>query len=98
MRYLTLPAAFVLIAHATAQDKKDEFPPIPTVDLKRDKPVEYGADIAPIFKNKCFVCHSGSVADNNGKYDMSTYEKVMKGGAKRGTKVVVPGKSADSFL
>jgi WD40 repeat protein len=33
-----------------------------------------------------------------GKFDMSTYEKVMKGGGKRGNKVVVPGKSADSFL
>jgi WD40 repeat protein len=98
MRYLTLVAAIVLTAVATAQDKKDkdEFPPIKTIDLKRDKPVEYGADIEPIFKNKCFVCHTGNVTE--GKFDMSTYEKVMKGGGKRGNKVVVPGKSGDSFL
>jgi WD40 repeat protein/cytochrome c5 len=98
-RFLALAAA-ALAAHAlTAQEpKKDEFPPIPTVDLKRSAPVEYGAEVAPIFEKKCFVCHAGNVAADNGKYDMSTYEKVMKGGAKRGAKVVVPGKSADSFL
>jgi WD40 repeat protein len=80
-----------------AQDKKaDEFPPIPAAERKRDKPVEYGADIEPVFRAKCFVCHSGNVTE--GGYDMSAYEKVMKGGKKRGAKVVVPGKSADSFL
>jgi WD40 repeat protein len=91
--------AFVLLAvHATAQEpKKDkDLPPISTVDLKRAAPVEYGAEIEPIFKNKCFVCHSGNTPD--GKYDMSTYEKVLKGGGKRGAKVVVPGKSGESFL
>src|SRR5262245_56871152 len=101
MRYPTLAAALALTAAVTlaaAQEpKKDkDFPPIPTVDLKRDKPVEYGADIEPIFKNKCFVCHTGNVTE--GKFDMSTYEKVMKGGGKRGNKGVVPGKSGDSFL
>src|SRR5262245_56009541 len=91
-------ALVVLAVHATAQEpKKDkDLPPIPTVDLKRVAPVEYGAEIEPIFKSKCFVCHSGNTPD--GKYDMSTYEKVMKGGGKRGAKVIVPGKSGESFL
>src|SRR5262245_8122012 len=84
----------VLAAQETKKDK--EFPPIPTVDLKRTAPVEYGADIEPIFKNKCFVCHTGNVTE--GKFDMSSHEKVLKGGAKRGAKVVVPGKSVESFL
>ena len=98
MRFLTLLAVTVLTAVVAAQEpKKDkDFPPIPTVDLKRTAPVDYGADIEPIFENKCFVCHSGNVTE--GKFDMSTYEKVMKGGAKRGAKVVVPGKSGESFL
>jgi WD40 repeat protein len=97
MRYLTLAAALALTAFVTAQEpKKDEFPPIPTVDLKRTEPVEYGRDIEPLFKNRCFVCHTGNVTE--GKFDMSSYEKLMKGGAKRGAKVIVPGKSADSFL
>ena len=81
MRRLAVFALLLLVAHATSQEKKDEFPPIPTIDLKLTAPVEYGADIAPIFKTKCFVCHSGNVTE--GKFDMSTYEKVMKGGAKR---------------
>src|SRR5262249_30546935 len=99
MRYVTLLALLVAFAPAatTQEAKKDkELPPIPTVELKRTAPVEYGADVEPVFKNKCFVCHSGNVTE--GKFDMGTYEKVMKGGAKRGEKVVVPGKSADSFL
>ena len=96
MRHLTLVAVIGLAAIAVGQDKKDEFAPIEPIDLKLKDPVEYGADVAPIFKDKCFVCHSGNVTE--GKYDMSTYEKVMKGGAKRGAKVVVPGKSGDSFL
>jgi len=101
MRYLLLFAALVVATLVTGQEpkkdkEKDEFPPIPTVDLKRTTPVEYGADVEPVFKNKCFVCHSGNVTE--GKYDMSTYEKVMKGGGKRAGKVVIPGKSAESFL
>ncbi len=97
MRRLTASALILFVAYsAPTQEKKDTLPPIPTIDLMRTTPVEYGADIHTIFKNKCFVCHSGNVTE--GKYDMSTYEKVMKGGAKRAAKVVVPGKSADSFL
>ena len=46
MRFLTLLAVAVLTAVVAAQEpKKDkDFPPIPTVDLKRTAPVEYGAD------------------------------------------------------
>lgn len=99
MRRLLTFVVLAFLAHAAIpQDKKDQLQPIPIEELKLTKPVEYGADIEPIFRAKCFVCHTGNVIDGNGKYDMSTYEKVMKGGAKRGAKVVVPGKSGDSFL
>jgi WD40 repeat protein len=92
-------ALLLLAAPARARDKKDEpkpdeFPPIPTVDLKRKEPVDYNKDVLPIFENKCFVCHSGG--ELRGKYDMSTHEKVLKGG-KRGA-AVVPGKSGESNL
>jgi WD40 repeat protein len=98
MNRLLAFAAMLGIAYSAIpqEPKKDEFGPIPTIDLKLANPVEYGADIEPIFRNKCFVCHSGNVTE--GKYDMSTHEKVLKGGSKRGAKVVVPGKSAESFL
>ena len=101
MRYLALTlltAAIVagLSGVATTQDKKDskDFPPIPTTDLKMSEPVDYNKHIEPIFENRCTVCHSGSILE--GKFDMSTYAGVMKGG-KRGV-AVVPGKSADSNL
>jgi WD40 repeat protein/cytochrome c5 len=97
---ITVLALAVLAASAYAQekkdDKKDEYPPIPVVELKMTEPVDYNKHILPIFENKCFVCHTGSVLE--GKYDMGTHEKVLKGGKKRGEKVVVPGKSQDSFL
>ena len=98
MRYLLL-AALLTFAAAHAQEKKDapkkdEFPPIPTTDLKLKEPVEYNKDVLPIFENKCFVCHTGSVTE--GKFDMGTHATVLKGG-KRGPAVVV-GKSAESNL
>lgn len=77
-----------------ADDKAKALPPIPVVDLKRSDPVDYAKEIEPIFADKCQVCHAGSVT--RGKYDMSTYEGVMKGG-KRG-KAVIPGKSRESNL
>lgn len=81
-------------AWTRADDKKDAFPPIPVIDLKRTEPIDYNKDVLPIFVSKCFVCHTGNVTE--GKFDMGSYEKVVKGG-KRGM-AVVPGKSAESNL
>lgn len=78
------------------QSKKEEITPIPTVDLKRTTPIEFNTDVAPILENKCVVCHSGKITE--GGFDLSTYEKLIKGGSKRGNKVVVPGKPEESFL
>src|SRR6188768_4567851 len=101
MRYLALTlltAALVagFSGVGTTQDKKDskDFPPIPTTELKLTEPVDYNKHIEPIFDNRCTVCHSGSIIE--GKFDMSSYAGVMKGG-KRGP-AVVPGKSAESNL
>ena len=100
MRYVTLFALFTLLGVSsvgpTQEPKKDskELPPIPTTDLKRKDPIEYSKDIEPVFANKCFVCHTGSIVE--GKFDMSTHYGVLKGG-KRGV-AVVPGKSTESNL
>ncbi len=98
MRSLGLFTVLVLLAGSTVaptQEKKSkDLPPIPVIDLKRKEPLEYSRDIEPIFENKCFVCHSGSITE--AKYDMSTHAGVLKGG-KRGP-AVVPGKSAESNL
>jgi WD40 repeat protein len=85
----------VLPALALAQEKKDaKLDPIPEVKLDRKDPVAYEKDVEPILANKCFVCHSGK--ELNGKLDLSSYEKLMKGG-KHGTPVVA-GKAAESLL
>ena len=85
----------LLAAPLLAQEKKDaKLDPIPEVKLDRKDPVVYEKDIEPVLANKCFVCHSGK--EINGKLDLSTYEKLMKGG-KKGPPIVA-GKSAESPL
>jgi WD40 repeat protein len=85
----------VLPALALAQEKKDaKLDPIPEVKLNRTDPVVYEKDVEPILANKCFVCHSGK--ELNGKLDLSSYDKLMKGG-KHGTPIVA-GKASESLL
>jgi hypothetical protein len=88
----------IVAAPARPDDKDDKkgkaVQPIAVVTLNRKEPIVYQKDIEPIFINKCQYCHSGAVKE--GKFDLGTYESLMKGG-KRG-KPIVPGKSADSLL
>jgi hypothetical protein len=94
MRYLlilTLAAALPLAARA--QSKKEPGP-LKVVDLKRKDPVSYEKEVEPIFYKKCIACHSGSVKE--GRFDISSYEGVVKGG-KRGT-AIVPGKGHESLM
>src|SRR5215468_5606313 len=93
LRYTS--ALLVLPVLALAQEKKDpKVDPIPEVKIDRKDPVAYEKDVEPILANKCFVCHSGK--ELNGKLDMSTYEKLMKGG-KHGPPIAA-GKSVESLL
>ncbi len=78
---------------AQAQAKK-ETTPIPIAEIKRTDPIAYEKEIEPIFYKKCITCHSGNVKE--GRFDISTYEGVIKGG-RRGT-AVVPGKSMASNM
>src|SRR5262249_33393871 len=94
---LTLSFLAVLPALAAADDepkKPTGVQPIKVVTIDRKEPVVYEKDVEPILVNKCSFCHSGNVKE--GKFDVSSYETMMKGG-KRG-KPVVPGKSAESIL
>lgn len=79
---------------AQAQGKKDDLAPIKVIKVERKDPIAYEKDIEPILYKKCVTCHSGSVKE--GKFDVSSYEGVMKGG-KRG-QAVTPGKSESSLL
>jgi WD40 repeat protein len=81
-------------APAVAADEKENGQAIKVVALGRKEPVAYEKDVEPIFANKCFVCHSGSVKE--GKLDLGSYEGVTKGG-KHGQPIVA-GKSAESLL
>ncbi|CAN5433943.1 hypothetical protein BH11PLA2_BH11PLA2_36810 [soil metagenome] len=57
-----------------------------------DKPVSFIADVAPILKENCFACHD--TKKKSGKYDMTTYERLMAGGDDGGA--VTAGKPDDS--
>jgi mono/diheme cytochrome c family protein len=45
----------------------------------QDRPVSFITDVAPIFKENCLACHDAK--KKAGKYDMTTYERIMAGGA-----------------
>lgn len=93
---VSLMVGLGLSVSVLAQDKKKEEPiePIPVVVLDRKDPVTWDKDIEPILSDKCAYCHSGKVVE--GRFDMGTFEGLMKGG-KRGP-AIVPGKSAESLL
>src|SRR5579875_3477014 len=92
---LSLVLIVVLPAVASTQEKKSKtVQPIPVIELKRTTPVLYDKDIEPILINKCAVCHSDSIKE--GKFDVGSYESLMKGG-KHGA-AIVPGKSSNSLL
>jgi WD40 repeat protein len=91
--FLTL-AALLPVSIAAQEKKARKVEPVKVVKLDRKEPVVYEKDIEPIFVNKCLFCHSGAVKE--GKFDMATYEALVKGG--RTGAAIVPGKSAESLL
>ncbi len=59
-----------------------------------NQPVSFMRDIAPILKENCYACHDAK--KRKGKLDMSTFERLMKGGEKGDA--VVAGKPEESYL
>lgn len=57
-------------------------------------PVSFIRDIAPILKENCFACHDAK--KKSGKYDMTTFEKLMAGG-NAGPPVVAGGPKESDF-
>ncbi len=51
----------------------------PTPAFAQAKPVSFIHDVAPILKENCYACHDAK--KRSGKYDMSTFEKLMAGGS-----------------
>ena len=74
-----------------------ELPPV------HKEPVDFVADIEPIFDNSCLGCHS-SGSPSNGGYNMEARASFIQGnvnvikGTPLGPDVVVPGNSANSRL
>lgn len=60
----------------------------------QDKPISFINDVAPILKENCFACHDPK--KRSGKFDMTTFAKLMAGGAE-GESITV-GKHADSEM
>ena len=59
-----------------------------------DAPVSFIRDVAPILKENCFACHDAK--KKSGKFDMTTFEKLMAGGSNGDP--IAPGKPAESDL
>jgi hypothetical protein len=57
-----------------------------------DGPVSFIRDVAPILKENCFACHDSK--KRSGKYDMTTFERLMAGGPDG--EPVAPGKPEES--
>jgi Planctomycete cytochrome C/WD domain, G-beta repeat len=56
------------------------FGALPVASAKQPgKPVSFINDVAPILKENCFACHDAK--KKSGKFDMTSFEKLMAGGA-----------------
>ncbi len=64
----------------------------PTPASAQQKPVSFINDVAPIIKENCFACHDAK--KRSGKYDMTTFEKLLAGGA--GGSPIAAGKPKES--
>jgi WD40 repeat protein len=88
---------FLLPTFVFAQEKKEEpkgTQPIEEIKIDHPDPVIYEKEIEPIFANKCMYCHAGNVTE--GKFDMGTYEKLLKGGKR--SAAITAGDSSKSNL
>ena len=94
MRSMLLIGVIAAMPAAVFAQAKKETVPIPVAKIERKEPITYEKDIEPVFYKKCITCHSGNVKE--GRFDISTYEGVVKGG-RRGA-AVVPAKSEASNL
>ena len=81
-----------------AMAKPEAAPPASKAAAPASGELSFRRDIAPILVANCVGCHSGNGPGvRTGKYDMSTFEKLMAGG-KRGKDDVVPGDSDSSRM
>lgn len=59
-----------------------------------NRPVSFINDVAPILKENCYACHDAK--KRKGKFELTTYETLRKGGTKDDP--IEPGKAKESYL
>jgi WD40 repeat protein len=87
-------AVAVLCIGAEAQDAQEPKGPIAIEVPKRDKPVDFRADILPFLKTNCIACHHAK--DPEGQLVLESPKTILKGGETG--PAVVPGKPAESLM
>jgi WD40 repeat protein len=90
--FAALAIAAALCSGVGAQEAKTG--PIPIEVPKRDKPVDFRADVLPFLKTNCIACHHAK--DPEGQLVLETVKTILKGGDSG--PAVVPGKASESLL
>lgn len=65
-------------------------------EAKPAEPVSFMRDVAPIFSRNCVACHNPKKTE--GKYSMTTFASLVKGGEVGEGGTVEPGKPDESYL
>jgi WD40 repeat protein len=73
---------------------KQSVVPIPIAELKRDRPVDFQAEVLPVLRRSCIACHNSTKAENH--LVLETPQTILKGG--ESGPAVVPKHSTDSLL
>src|SRR6267154_579498 len=68
--------------------------PIAITDLKREKPVDFEAEVLPVLRRNCIACHNSTKSENH--LVLETPQTILKGGDT--SPAVVPKKSGESLL
>ncbi|HZE96149.1 MAG TPA: c-type cytochrome domain-containing protein [Planctomycetota bacterium] len=86
--------AAALALGAEAQEGQEPQGPLAVEVPKRDKPVDFRADLLPFLKSNCIACHHSK--DPEGQLVLESAKTILKGGETG--PAVVPGKSKESLL
>jgi WD40 repeat protein len=68
--------------------------PIAISDLKREKPVDFEAEVLPVLRRNCIACHNSTKSENH--LVVETPQTILKGGDSG--PAVTPKKSSESLL
>ena len=58
----------------------------------------FALKVRPLLREKCLACHGADPEKTEGRFDLTSREKLLTGGESFGSDVVVPGNAAESYL